>query len=120
MPPELKVKKSVIITRVDDLIYDCWKEEEIADELIRKNEWIGDKVDSVFKFPNSSTIKVTFAQSSHAKKSTKRGLLAFNLSIPPSDIKQETFIPIKSCMKCYTLEHHIYGIPQGQGIQNMF
>ena len=105
MPPELKVKKSVIITRVDDLIYD-WKEEEIAEELIRRNEWIGDELDSVIKFPNS-TIKVTFAQSSHAKKSTERDLLAFNLSIHPSDIKQETFIPIKCCMKFYTLEDHI-------------
>ncbi len=105
MTPELKVKKSIIVTRVEDLIYDRY-EDEIADELKLKNSWIGDAIDSVFKFPNSSTIKITFTQTNLAKKSIEKGLLAFNLSIPPSDIKQETFIQMKTCMKCYRIEDH--------------
>ncbi len=104
MPPELKVKKTIII-RVDNLIYD-WKEQEIPDEFILRNAWIGDELDFVFKFPNSSTIKVTFTQAAVSKKSTERGPLAFSLSIPPSDIRQETFIPIKCCMKSYKREEH--------------
>jgi len=105
MPPELKVKKSVIITKVDDIIFD-WSIEEIADELILKNEWIGEELDSVFKFPNTPTIKITFTQTTLAKKCTEKGLRAFNLSIPPREIRQETFTPIRSCMKCYKLEDH--------------
>lgn len=31
----------------------------------------------------------------------QKSLLAFNLSIPPHYIKQETYIPILCCMKCY-------------------
>ncbi len=105
LPPELKVKKSVIVTKLDDLIYER-NESEIKDELSRSNSWIGEEVDNVFKFPNSPTIKITFTQSNFAKKCTEQGLLLFNLSVPQFDIKLETFIPIKCCMKCYELETH--------------
>ncbi len=105
MPADLRVKKSVILARVDNVIYD-WGEEEIGNELVLKNSWIGDDLDSVYKFPNSSTIKITFSQTSLARKCTEIGLHVFNISIPPHEIKQETFIPIKCCMKCYCLEEH--------------
>ena len=105
MPPDLKVKKSVIASRLDDLIYER-SEEEIFNELSSQNQWIGDDLDSIFKFPNSNTIKITFTQTSQAKKCTEKGLLAFNLSIPPNDVKLETYIHITCCMRCYALEKH--------------
>ncbi len=105
MPPDLKVKKSVIVTRLDDHIYHR-NEDEILDELLSHNTWIGDEIHSIFKFPNSSTLKITFTQTTYAKLCTERGLKAFGLVIPYSDIKQETFIPIKTCMRCYSLEQH--------------
>ena len=104
IPPELRVKKSIIITRVDEEIYDR-SEDEIIHELLAQNTWI-DEIHTVYKFPNSSTIKVTFNQTSIAKLCTQKGLLAFRLSIPASDIKQETFVEIKTCTKCYKLEDH--------------
>ena len=105
IPPELKVKKSVIVTRVDEEIYDR-NEDEIVEELIAKNNWIGDEIHSIYKFPNSSTLKITFNETLFAKQCTQKGLLAFKLSIPTTEIKQETFIPIRTCMKCYTLESY--------------
>ena len=105
MPADLKVKKSVILTRVDDAIYD-WGEVEIAEELTEKNSWIGYELEIVYKFPNSNTIKLTFSQTQLAKKCTEAGLRAFGISIPPHEIRQETYIPIKTCMRCYKLEDH--------------
>ena len=105
MPPALKVKKSIILNRLDDIIYEH-NEEEIKDEIILKNEWIGDGLENIFKFPNSSTIKMTFNSAALAKRSTEKGLLAFNLSIPTTQIRQETFIPIQTCMRCYQVEMH--------------
>lgn len=105
LPPELRVKRSVIASRLNDLIYER-NEDEIKTELIKCNSWIGEDIDSVFKFPNSSTIKITFSQTILAEKCTEKGLLAFSLSIPAYNIKQETFIPIKCCMRCYKLEDH--------------
>ncbi len=89
------------------MIYDH-EEEEIKDELIlkKKNSWIQDDLDSIFKFPNSSTLKVTISQTILAKKCTEKGLRAFNISIPAHEIKQETFIPVNCCMRCYNLEDH--------------
>ncbi len=105
MPAELKVKKSVIISKLDDVIYDR-EEEEIKDELTLKNTWMENELDSIFKFPNSATIKLTFTQTSLAKKCTEKGIRAFNISIPHHEVKQETFIQINCCMRCYALEEH--------------
>ncbi len=104
MPPELKVKKSVIARRIDDLIYERSKE-DIISELITNNGWIDEEID-VIKFPNSNTLKITFNQTVQARKCREKCLLAFNLSITPHDIKQETYIYITCCMKCYALESH--------------
>ncbi len=47
MPPDLMVKKSVIVTKVDEHIYDR-DEEEIVDELLIHNTWIGDEIHSLY------------------------------------------------------------------------
>ena len=105
MPAELRVKKSVILTRVDDAIYE-WGTDEIFEELKEKNTWIGEDLDTIYKFPNSNTLKLTFTQTQLAKKCTEAGIRAFGISIPPHEIRQESFIPILCCMRCYRLEAH--------------
>ena len=106
IPPELKAKKSVIIPRVDDVIYER-DTLETGEELAKVNQWIDiEDIESVFKFPNSPTIKITFTQTAKAKKCTEAGLKAFKISIPGYEIKTETYIPVKCCMKCYQLESH--------------
>ena len=105
MPPELMVKKSIIIPRVDDLIYERHIV-DIGEELQRQNTWIGEELVDVYKFPKSPTLKLTLSQTRLAQKCTEVGLKAFNISIPPHEKKQETYIPIKCCMRCYLLEDH--------------
>lgn len=61
MPAELRVRKSVILIRVGDVIYE-WEEDEITDELKIKNTWMDDKLLSIFKFSNSNTLELTFTQ----------------------------------------------------------
>ncbi len=112
MPPELKTKKSIIITRVDDAI-DEYGENQMKEEFKDKNTWIGDDLDSIFRFPDSNTIKLTFTKTQLAKKCTEVGLKAFGISIPCHDIRQETYIPIKCCLKCYSLEDHTRECPKG-------
>lgn len=105
IPQQLRVKKSVIINRLNDIIYER-DLEEIKEEILLENDWLGDDIESIYKFPRSNTIKLTFSQTSTAKKCTEKGLLAFHLSIPPSDIKQEEYIHITCCTKCYQLDDH--------------
>ena len=106
MPPQLRAKKSVINPRVDDVIY----EKNIADigeEIAKKNEWIcEEEIENVYKFSDSPTINLTFTQTNVAKKCTESGLKAFNISIPAHEIKLESYIPVKCCMRCYALEDH--------------
>ncbi len=42
LPPQLRAKKSIIVTRVDELIYDH-NEQDIAEEIIKNNGWMGDE-----------------------------------------------------------------------------
>ena len=60
MPPELKVKKSVTIPRVDAIIYERHIV-DIGDEIQKQNSWINNDLIDVYKFPNSPTVKLTFA-----------------------------------------------------------
>ncbi len=106
MPPELRVKKSIIIPRIDDVVYEKHIL-DIGEELIKHNTWIGDDgIADIYKFPNSFTLKITFNQTALAQKCLQTGIKAFGISTPASLIKQETYIPIKCCMRCYTLETH--------------
>ncbi len=92
------------------MIYDHI-EQDIAKEIIKENGWMGDEcMESVIKFPNSNTIKITFIQTTTAKKCTEHGILAFNLSIPTRDIHIETYIPIITCMCFYALEKQYQGM----------
>ncbi len=106
LPPELRAKKSVIIPRVDDVIFER-NVVDLGKELASKNNWITlEDIENIYKFPNSPTIKITFFSSLIAKKCTEKGLKAFKISIPATEIKLETYIPIQCCMRCYTLESH--------------
>lgn len=95
MSPELNVKKSGILIKVDNVTYDRG-EHEITGKLPLKNSWIQDELDFIYKFPILTTIKITLSQTSLAKKYTEKGLRAFNINIPPNEIKQEIFTPIRS------------------------
>lgn len=105
LPPELKANRSVILPNVDIHIYSN-AEEEIVEELSDKNPWMAGEIDLLFKFPNSKTIKITFSQTSLAKKAQNTGLRMFQMSIPSHSIKQEKFYNIQTCFRCYAIEDH--------------
>lgn len=105
-PPELKAKRTTIITRLDNHIYNNTPE-DIKNEIINQNSWLSeDDIEEIYKFPNSNTIKIIFLQTSAAKKAQTNGLLLFSMSIPPNQIQEETYIHIITCMRCYALEDH--------------
>ena len=58
----------MIVFDVDNLIY-YNEEEKIMNEIIDKKEWTNREVDSLFKFPNSKIMNITFKQSTLAKNS---------------------------------------------------
>ena len=97
MPPELKAKRSIILFRVDDIIYNN-EEDEIKEEIERRNGWAKEGVESVYKFPRSHTMKVTFHQTKTALKAAEAGLLMFSMKIPHYTIKQEEYTPLTTCM----------------------
>lgn len=103
IPPEIRAKRTVVLTRIEDIIYEN-SEQEIHDEIENKQEWA--KVTNVYKFPKSYTVKVTFQSVQMAKKARETGILAFRLSVPPSQIKEEVYVRVSTCRRCYAVEEH--------------
>ena len=104
MPPELKAHRTVICLRLDELIVDGFDPAEAKAEIERVNTWA--KVQDVYKFPRSNTIKITFRQSEMAERAVRAGLLMYRLSILPEQVKEELYTPLTSCDKCYEVEDH--------------
>ncbi len=107
MPPELKVKKRIIIPRIEYVILYEQHIVDTGEELKKHNLWIGeDGIADIYKFPNTPTLKITFTETALAPKCLETGIKAFGISAPPNMIKQEIYIPVKCCMRCYSLEQH--------------
>ncbi len=106
LPPELKAKRTVLIFNTDEYIYNH-TEKEIEEELLTKNTWMNEGIDSIFKIPRTKILKVTFKETTAAKKTTEKGIPVFHMSIPAHTVKIEEYIPITTCLKCYAIEDHI-------------
>ena len=99
IPPELKTNRSIIITNVDNHICNN-NEEDIISEIYEKNHWAENNIESLFKFPNFKTIKITFNETSIPKKPQTNGLRLFSMSLPAHSIRQEIFYKIATCFRC--------------------
>ncbi len=93
-----------MLFNVDEVIHNH-QENEIIEEITANNLWIP-TIDSIFKIPRTRIMKITFSETAIAKKATEKGILAFHLRIPAYNIKQDEFIPIMTCMRCYNIEDH--------------
>lgn len=105
LPPEQRSKRTVLIFNIDDHIFQN-TEDEIKKEMKNKNEWMQEGIDNLTKFNNKNIIKIQFSQASLAKKATEKGILAYNMCLPEYNIKQEEYIQIKTCMRCYEINTH--------------
>ena len=104
VPPELNANRSVLLFRVDNHIYSN-NEQAILEETQNKNDWVGDLV-KVYKFPDMNIIKISFDETSKALKALECGLKMFNLKVPNYEIKQDKYISILTCFRCYKMEDH--------------
>ncbi|MPC48298.1 hypothetical protein E2C01_042066 [Portunus trituberculatus] len=105
-PPELKAKRTVIAFNINSHIYSN-SEDDMINELYAHNTWLDNNIDTIFKFPNSKTIKITFTQAIYAQKAIDHGLKLFSMKIPHYQIQQEKFYQIQTCYRCYEIEDHL-------------
>ena len=104
VPPELNANRSVLLFRVDNHIYHN-TESEIKEEIEKKNEWVGDLI-KVHKFPEANIIKISFDETNKALKAMESGLKMFFMKVPQHEIKQDKYLNIMTCYRCYAMEDH--------------
>lgn len=104
-PPETKARRSIIIKQLDQIIGSN-SPEDIKLEIERENAWL--KIEEVVKIKNYTHIlKLRLEEISMVQKARQQGILAYNMSISPNQIEQETYIHITTCFKCYQMEEHL-------------
>ena len=103
-PPELRAKKTVFIRKLDKHI-GARDGQEIKNEIEKQNTWA--KVAQVIKIKDyTHVIKVTFDEIKMADIAQERGMVAFNMSITPSQMEREEYINLQICFSCYKYESH--------------
>jgi len=104
MPPNIRVNRSLLLFKLDDMIFanSC---EEIKSEIENKNQWC--KLLDVFKFKKTKGIKVVFSSSIMAEKAADRGLHMFRLHVPGHVMRKDSFRSVTTCYVCYELNSHI-------------
>lgn len=104
VPIEMKIKRSIFIKRLDNIIGEHTPE-EIKEEIEKHNNWI--KVTEVTKIKNyTNMMKLRLEDIKMVEKAKRQGILAYNLAISPDQIEQEEYIQITTCYRCYELEDH--------------
>ncbi|KAK8395468.1 hypothetical protein O3P69_006260 [Scylla paramamosain] len=103
VPPELRAQRTVICAALDDLIYEHSPEKIIA-EVRAQHDWA--VAESVFKFPHSTTIKITFKDSDMARKAISEGIHLFQIHVPGHQMRQEIYTPLLTCNRCNAVENH--------------
>ena len=88
LPPDLKVKRLLILLQCDDEILN--QREGIKSEIKKQNDCI--KVQDIFKYNSPKNIKATFESQHTALQVLTKGLLSFNLSHPAHNICKENFV----------------------------
>ena len=111
LPPELKAKRSIIAFNVNTHIYNN-PAEDMLDELHAHNDWMNNSIESVFKFPNSKIMKITFNQAAYALKAQEQGLKLYSMKIPKHQIQHEKFYSVQTCFRCYKIDHLTKNCPQ--------
>jgi len=103
-PPQLLAKRTVLLHKLDPIITER-NVNELRTEIERCNENV--IVDEIFKFSNSTSIKLSLSTQKMASTVAERGLRLFHLVVPPRNIAMDRYISVDICFRCYQLDDHV-------------
>ena len=103
LPSELLAKRSIIITKLDKIIYEH-SSSAIKSEIEKCNTNFD--VKEVIKFTNQIGMKIVFSSAHSAVKALSSGVHLFMLHIPGKQMKPEVFTKINTCYRCYAVDGH--------------
>ena len=102
-PPELKAKRTIVLTGVCEHIPD-YSDKEIQDEVTHANPTI--RATEVIRIPrNASILKLKLENVSMVSHSLLMGLSLFSQHFSENHIAQDLYANIPQCMKCYSYAH---------------
>ena len=103
VPPEYNANKTIVLRNLDSLITEV-DSEELKEDVERRNPWI--KVNEIIKLPNAPKIlKLKLENSEMVKTAREKGIMIYNLSVPPFNVDKDIFVYVNICYNCYQYSH---------------
>lgn len=104
LPPQIKAQRSVQLFGVDSEIRKRSTGDIVA-EICHHNAFAEGNIDFI-KFPLRPIIKLIFRGTAAAYKALERGVLMYNMLIPPWRVQKEDYVPVITCLRCNSEAQH--------------
>ena len=102
-PLEYQANRTIVLRNIDSIISTV-DEEELKLDVEQRNEWI--KVQEIVKIPNAPKIlKIKVENAEMANTALEKGVMVYNLFVPPSAVSKDTFVRLDICFRCYSYSH---------------
>lgn len=104
MPPELRAKRCVIASRLDSFLAE-FSVEDLIREINQQNPSL--QVIEIYKLSSGRMLKLVFKSQEMAVNCLSKGIYLYNLSIPPSSLRADSYVKLNYCYRCYSIEDHM-------------
>ena len=108
-PLEFQANGTIVLRNIDSII-SMVDTDELKSDIEQRNEWL--KVQEVIKIPTTPKIlKIRAENAEMAKIAEEKGVLVYNLFVPPTSVSRDTFIHLDICFRCYSYKHRTNECP---------
>ena len=103
LPPELKAQHTIVVKKLDFLIYD-YSKKEIIEEIEEQNQ-ARQQVEDIYLMQKHDIIKIKFRNIELAQKIKQNGIYIYSNFYPSTQIEDDRYTKINQCMSCYSYNH---------------
>ena len=108
-PLEFQANRTIVLRNIDSIITTI-DSDELKEDLEQRNDWL--KVQEVIKIPTAPKIlKIRTENAEMVRAAEEKGILIYNMSVPPSSISRDTFVRLDVCFRCYSFHHKTNDCP---------
>ena len=101
--PEKLANQTVVVYTRSAIVHESTKD-EIVQDIKQNDETL--EIQEIWKDREMGVLKLTFKNSTQAKKIIEGGLYLMGFHLNSYDMDYGEYIPIRQCLRCYELETH--------------
>ena len=103
-PPGVIAKHTIVIKKVDDLLFD-FDEQAIIQEVNKQNPETENQIIEIYKMAQHNIVKINLKNYQLAQDLKQKGMFIYGCKYPSGQIESEKFTQIPICTNCYSYNH---------------